>query len=90
MPSTTIKVDVAVRDRLANVARARGISVSTLLRDESYRLAAEQRWRDIEAAYARLQREDPDGWGEYLVELDETDIGADLGDAAAEWPEYDR
>jgi len=91
MPVTTIKVDTAVRDRLAGVARARGVTMSALLRDVSEHLAAEQQWAEIEAAYERLQRDDPQGWAEYLAELGDVDrIGSDPGDPAVEWPEYNQ
>jgi antitoxin MazE7 len=89
MPITTIKVDSAVRDRLASVARARGVTMSALLKDAAEKLEAEQRWTEIEAAYTRLQREDQEGWVEYLSELAEWDAGVGDPDAAAaqEWPE---
>jgi len=87
---TTIKVDSAVRDRLACVARARGTTMGSLLDSESRRLEAEQRWSEIEAAYKRMQRDDPDEWADYLRELAE--VTADEPDTAAaqEWPEYNQ
>jgi hypothetical protein len=89
MSTTTIKVDTAVRDRLASVARARGITMTVLLHELSLQLQAEQEWAEIEGAYARLQREDPDSWKQYLDELGAWDATtADPGDAAAEWPEF--
>jgi hypothetical protein len=53
---------------------------------------AEQRWLQIEAAYERLQRDDPAGWAEYLAELAEWEAGTGGADSAAtqEWPEYNR
>lgn len=56
------------------------------------RLETEQRWSDIEAAYERMRREDPDGWAEYLGELTEWEAGTVAIDstAAEEWPEYNR
>lgn len=94
MPSTTttLKVDKAVRDRLAGVAKARGTTMVALLADIAARLEAEQRWADIHAAYERLQREDPEGWAEYTAELAEWDAGTagrDIG-AAEEWPEFNQ
>lgn len=92
MPTTTIKVDSATRDRLAHLARARGTTMSALLSDVAERLETEQRWCDIEAAYERMQREDPDGWAEYLDELAEWEVSTAATDSAAaqEWPEYNR
>lgn len=85
---TTIKVDSTVRDRLAAVARSRGTTMGALLEVESHRLAAEQRWRDIEAAYLRLQQEDPAAWADYLAELGELTAGEADDSAAQEWPEF--
>jgi hypothetical protein len=88
MPPTTIKVDSSVRDRLAAVARARGTTMGALLEAESRRLESEQRWTDIEAAYLRLQRDDPTGWHDYLAELGELTAGEPDATARDEWPEY--
>ena len=88
MTQTTIKVDAVIRDRIAAVARARGLTMGALLEVESLRLEREVKWQQVEADCARLQHEDPDGWAEYLRELDEvcaTEVDAEPG---AEWPEY--
>ncbi len=92
MPTTTIKVDGVTRDRLARLARARGTTMSALLSDVAERLETEQRWVDIEAAYERMQREDPDGWAEYLGELAEWEASTVTTDTAAaqEWPQYNQ
>jgi predicted transcriptional regulator len=92
MPTTTIKVDSAIRDRLAHLARARGTTMSALLSDVAEQLETEQRWSDIEAAYQRMQHQDPDGWAEYLDELAEWEVSTPITDTAAtqEWPEYNR
>jgi hypothetical protein len=90
MTVTTIKVDRAVRDRLADIARRRGVTMGSLLDAESRRLEREQRWADIESAYARMQREDPAGWQDYLRELAEVGAGDSDAAAANEWPEYNQ
>lgn len=91
MTMTTIKVDADVRDQFASVARARGVSMAALLREVATELEERQRWAIIEASYERLKHEDPQGWTEYLAELDGWDsVTSDPGDAAAEWPEYNR
>jgi len=88
---TTIKVDPSVRDRLAQVARARGVSMGILLDVESQRLLREQRWREIKDAYRRLQ-EDPDSWQGYLDELAEWESGVTDADVTAgeDWPEFNQ
>jgi hypothetical protein len=91
MSMTTIKVDRTVRDRLACVARARGTTLGALLDAESRRLETEQRWAEIESAYQRVQRDDPEGWQEYLGELAEWETGTEPDTTAAEeWPEHNR
>jgi hypothetical protein len=90
MPTTTIKVDSVVRDRLASVARAQGTTMGALLDIESRRLASEQRWAEIEAAYERMQRENPAAWADYMIELAEVTAGEPDATAAQEWPEYNR
>ena len=37
-----------------------------------------------------MQREDPDGWAEYLSEMVEWETAATDTAAAKEWPEYNR
>lgn len=66
--------------------------MGALLAQVTEHLEAEQRWADIEAAYQRLQTDDPTGWAEYLNELTEWEAGTASADTAAaeEWPEYNR
>lgn len=92
MSTTTIKVDSAIRDRLTHVARARSMTLGALLSEIADQLDNEQRWAEIEAAYERVQRDDPAGWAEYLGELAEWEAGTASVDASAteEWPEYNR
>jgi hypothetical protein len=86
---TSIKVDVAVRDRLARVAKASGVTMASLLRDVTSELEARMNWTLIEAAYQRLRLESPDEWAAYLAELDAWDsVTSDPGNAAEDWPEF--
>jgi antitoxin MazE7 len=89
MTATTIKVDTAVRDCLASIARARGITMAALLRQVCSELEARQEWIIIEASYERLRRQDPQAWVAYLSDLEAWDsVTSGLDDAASEWPEY--
>jgi hypothetical protein len=91
MTATTIKVDTTVRDCLASIASARGITMAALLRDVCSELQARQEWAIIEASYERLKREDPQGWAEYITDLETWEsVAGELGDAAREWPEYNK
>ncbi|MGI8535217.1 MAG: hypothetical protein ACR2K2_01735 [Mycobacteriales bacterium] len=90
MPITTIKVERAVRDRLAEMARGRGVSMGALLDVESRRLEADKHWSDVVASHERLCTDDPAGWAGYLSALVSWAAGTaghDSG-AADEWPEY--
>jgi hypothetical protein len=84
---TTIKVEQAVRDRLAAIARERGTTMRQLLETESRRLEAEQRWAAIERCLERIRRDDPAAWEDYLRELSEVTAGDLDTSAAEEWPE---
>ncbi len=62
-----------------------------LFRDMSSELESRMHWEVIEAAYERLQRDDPRSWSQYLAELQAGDsVSSDPGNAAEEWPEYNR
>ena len=78
-----MKVQVAVRDRLARVAAADYPGVP--LSDVVDRLLAEHEElrlrREMTRSYARLQ-DDPQEWAGYLAELEEWDgVSADRGEA---------
>ncbi len=65
--------------------------MAALLQAVSIDLQTEQQWAEVRSAYERLQREDPQGWAEYLNELGEWDaMSSDPGDTSAEWPEYNQ
>lgn len=88
---TSIKVDRAVRDRLAGVALARGVTMGALLDGASRQLEKDLHWTEIEAAYTRLQHDDPASWLGYLGELARWDADVDTDPAAAqEWPEFNQ
>lgn len=86
MTMTTIRVERAVRDRLAALASAHGRSLGT----ELQALLDELAWRDIEAGYRRLG-ENPEALAEYQAEAAAW-MSAGLDDLAAtaadEYPEY--
>lgn len=89
MRTTTIRVDVAVHDRLAVLAelhqRSLGDEIAALV------AGAEEGawWDDVRAGYARL-RSDPGEWAGYLAEAEDWDATASDGLAGAddEYPEY--
>jgi len=65
---TSIKVPYQVRDRLAEAARARGITVRTLL-DQLSRDALDSALLELAAQQMeRLRVADPDAWSDYVDE----------------------
>lgn len=89
MTVTTIKVDSAVRDCLAAIARSRGLTMGSLLQQVCSELEARQEWNIIEASYERLRGQDPQAWAAYLSDLEAWgSVTSGLDDAAEEWPEY--
>lgn len=71
MGVTTIRLDTAVRDRLARIARTdyQGESLGGALE----RLIDEHEMATAIAAVERYRREDPAGWADYQTELAEWD-----------------
>jgi hypothetical protein len=98
--TTTVVAELEAAICAARGREAVGCSVSTapsrwnaqmeVLETKSRRLETEQRWSEIEAAYQRIQRDDPDGWADYLGELAEVTAGEPDLAAEQEWPEYNQ
>lgn len=91
MATTTIKVDTTVRDRLAAVARGRGVTLGALLDDLATDAERSARWAEVHEAYARLQADEKE-WASYLAESEQWSAGGaiwrDHHAAREEWPEY--
>ena len=86
MPVTTIRVDRAVRDRLAARAASRGRSLGA----ELDAILQELDWQAVEAGYQRLA-ERPGAFGRYESEsesLTSLDLDQLASTAAEEYPEY--
>jgi len=62
MSTTTIKVDSTVRDRLAALARDRGITMGALLAEATERLEREAFFARAREQLDRLREENPDDW----------------------------
>jgi predicted transcriptional regulator len=62
MSATTIKVDSALRDRLATLARERGTTMGALLAEATERLEREVFFARAREQLDRLRREDPSAW----------------------------
>jgi predicted transcriptional regulator len=86
MTMTTIRVDQAVRDRLARLAQSHGRSLGA----ELDAILDDLAWQAIEDGYCRLGR-DQTAMDGYAAEADEV-AAADLEELAAgaadEYPEY--
>lgn len=91
MSDTTIRLDIAVRDKLRALADEDHVTLGDLLS----RLAERERYqRDMRRANEvmdRMRGEDPAAWQEYLSELHAFEVGTahdGLAAAVADWPEY--
>jgi predicted transcriptional regulator len=62
MSTTTIKVDTAVRDRLAILARDRGTTMGALLAEATERLEREAFFARALEQLEHLQQQNPDEW----------------------------
>jgi predicted transcriptional regulator len=62
MSATTIKVDSSVRDRLAVLARERGVSMGALLLEATERLERDAFFARAQAQLEQLRQEHPDAW----------------------------
>lgn len=90
MSDTTIRLDSAVRDKLRALAEEDRVTLGDLLARLAEREQYQREMRRANEVMVRMQREDPQGWQEYLAELRSFEAAASrdgLGDASAEWPE---
>lgn len=62
MSTTTIKVDPAVRDRLASLARERGTTMGSLLAEAIDTLERQAFFARARAQLEQLRHDDPTGW----------------------------
>lgn len=62
MTTTTIKVESAIRDRLASLARDRGTTMGALLAEATARMEREAFFAAARARLEQLREDDPAGW----------------------------
>lgn len=67
--TTTVKVPVALRERIAVRARQRGISQAAVVAAALDSLERSDFWDSVGDGYAQLQRE-PGQWNDYVAERD--------------------
>jgi predicted transcriptional regulator len=77
MSTTTIKVDTAVRDRLAVLARERGTTMGALLAEATEALERQAFFMRARAQLERLRHEDPNGWAADRAESRSWEAGTD-------------
>ena len=68
MSTTTIKVDSAVRDRLALLARIRGTTMGALLAEATETMEREAFFAKAREQLERLRDTDPNAWNEDRAE----------------------
>ncbi|MET8991401.1 CopG family ribbon-helix-helix protein [Nonomuraea sp. AD125B] len=66
--ATTIRVSVKTRDRLARIARQEGRSMTEVLNDAIADYEHKQFWQEVNERVEQVQRENPEGWTDYLTE----------------------
>jgi predicted transcriptional regulator len=77
MSTTTIKVDSAVRDRLAVLARERGTTMGALLAEAAEGLEREAFFARARAQLEQLRQDDPDAWEADRAESRQWQSGTD-------------
>jgi predicted transcriptional regulator len=77
MTATTIKVDNALRDRLAALARERGITMGAILAEATEHLERETFFATARRQLDDLHRDDPDGWAAERAEAESWQAGTD-------------
>jgi predicted transcriptional regulator len=77
MTTTTIKVDSAVRDRLAALARERGTTMGAILADVTERLERESFFAAARRQLDGLRQDDPSAWEADRVEAEYWQKGTD-------------
>ncbi|WP_432836766.1 hypothetical protein [Dactylosporangium sp. CA-092794] len=77
MSSTTIKVDSAVRDRLAVLARERGTTMGALLAEATETLERQTFFARAQEQLERLRQEDPAAWAADRAESRSWQAGTD-------------
>ncbi|MEV4137040.1 hypothetical protein AB0J72_33325 [Dactylosporangium sp. NPDC049742] len=77
MSTTTIKVDSAVRDRLAVLARERGTTMGALLADATEVLERQTFFARAQEQLERLRQEDPAAWAADRAESRSWQAGTD-------------
>jgi hypothetical protein len=91
MSDTTIRLDSAVRDKLRALADEDHVTLGDLLARLAEREQYQREMRRANEVMERMEREDPQGWQDYLSELRGFEGGTmrdGLSDATAEWPEF--
>jgi predicted transcriptional regulator len=91
MSETTIRVDSMVRDKLRALADEDHVTLGDLLSRLAEREQYQREMRRANDLMDQMQREDPEGWQEYVSELRTFEAGPvrdGLTDAASDWPGF--
>ena len=91
MSETTIRVDSAVRDKLRALADEDHVTLGDLLSRLAEREQYQREMRRANEVMDQMQREDPEGWQEYVSDLRAFEAGTvrdGLAAAASDWPEF--
>ncbi|MEO3863373.1 hypothetical protein [Acrocarpospora sp. B8E8] len=82
--TTTIRVNVITRDKIAQFAHEEGRPMTEVLETAIKDYEKKKFWAKVGEQMERTRREDPEGWAEYLAEF-EIWQGPPSGRIAPEW-----
>lgn len=66
--TTTIRVSVKTRDRIAALARKAGEPMTAIIDQAIREMERKHRWQHVADQMERTRREDPQAWADYLAE----------------------
>jgi crotonobetainyl-CoA:carnitine CoA-transferase CaiB-like acyl-CoA transferase len=70
LKSTTVRISVATRDKIAQLAREAGQPMNAIIDDAIKQYERKHFWQKLNEQIERTQREDPESWAEYAAERD--------------------
>jgi predicted transcriptional regulator len=72
---TTIRVSTVTRDKVAHIAKQEGRPMTAVIDDAVKQYERKQFWDTLREQIERTRREDPEGWADYLAEVEEIQGG---------------
>ncbi|MCT9929493.1 hypothetical protein N5079_04585 [Planotetraspora sp. A-T 1434] len=67
---TTIRVSIVTRDKIAEIAKQEGRPMTAVIDSAVADYEHKKFWQTVRQQIERTQREDPEGWADYLAEVE--------------------